>query len=72
MRQFLENQTGLSIYPMLSLVIFLIFFTGVLMWALLVDKRYLDAMGQMPLDTSDTTEAIDMQHSSIISKANKI
>jgi len=40
---------GVEIYPIISLLIFVIFFTGVLVWAIRVDKNEIKALEQMPL-----------------------
>jgi cbb3-type cytochrome oxidase subunit 3 len=40
---------GVEIYPIISLLIFVLFFTGVLVWALRVDKKKVEALEQMPL-----------------------
>ena len=40
---------GVEIYPIISLLIFFLFFSGVLIWALKVDKKKLKALEEMPL-----------------------
>jgi hypothetical protein len=56
MRQFLEDATGLSIYPLISFLIFFTFFFGVLIWMKLQPKSYYTAMKQLPL--TDETDAL--------------
>lgn len=46
---YLTSITGVSIYPMISLFIFVLFFTGVTIWALKVSKEHIAEMEQIPL-----------------------
>lgn len=55
MRQFLENLTGLSIYPLLSLGIFIAAFVAAVMHACFIDKSIVDDMENLPL-SSDIPE----------------
>lgn len=41
---------GVEIYPIISLVIFVLFFTGVIINTLRVDKKEIEALENMPLD----------------------
>jgi len=53
MRQFLENVTGLSIYPMLSLVIFMVVFLLVIVIAYTRSKGYYTNMRNLPIELED-------------------
>jgi len=55
-RQVLESIEGIGIYPVISLVIFLGFFIGLVVWLIKVDKDYLDRMRQLPLDQAETNK----------------
>jgi hypothetical protein len=50
MRQFLENMTGLSIYPMISLVFFIITFGVAVVRAYTINRSLVSRMEQLPLD----------------------
>lgn len=50
MFQQLENLNELSIYPVISLVIFLTLFAVILIRVVTVDKNYLNKMKNLPLD----------------------
>jgi hypothetical protein len=50
MRQFLENLTGLSIYPLLGLTIFLGFFIAVLIQMVFTKRSHFAEMAAIPLD----------------------
>ena len=39
-------------YPLVSLVIFVTFFTGVILWALSLSRSHVDHMSQLPLESS--------------------
>ncbi len=45
---YLESITGVGIFPLASLIIFFVFFTGLLFWAFKADKDYITRMKQMP------------------------
>jgi cytochrome c oxidase cbb3-type subunit IV len=48
----LENINGVDIYPVISLVVFFLFFLGVVIWAFRADKSYITKMGNLPLENS--------------------
>ncbi|MBC8478868.1 MAG: hypothetical protein H8D46_00270 [FCB group bacterium] len=51
MFKYLVSQNGdLSIFGIVSLVIFFLIFVGVLFWAILGRKSYMTKMGQLPLE----------------------
>lgn len=47
---YLETITGVSVYPLSSLIIFSIFFTVATIWALKADKSMIDHISHIPLD----------------------
>jgi cbb3-type cytochrome oxidase subunit 3 len=49
-RNVLESITGIEIFPLLSLVIFTVFFTGVIIWVVKMDKKTVDKMKFLPLE----------------------
>ncbi len=48
---YLQAIEGVEIYPIISLLIFFIFFMIMLLWNFKVDKNYLKEMEELPLDT---------------------
>lgn len=46
---YLESMTGVGIYPLASLLIFFIFFTGVMVFVIKGKKEYFDMLSQLPL-----------------------
>jgi hypothetical protein len=47
---YLETITGVSVYPLVSLFIFTIFFALASLWALKADKGMIDYISNIPLD----------------------
>ena len=46
---YLEQIMGVSIFPVISLVLFVAFFTGVLIWIYTIDKKDIEHLEQLPL-----------------------
>ncbi|MBR9776867.1 MAG: cbb3-type cytochrome c oxidase subunit 3 [Cytophagales bacterium] len=49
-KNILSSMENIEIYPIISLLIFVIFFIGMFWWVLKVDKTYVDHMKEMPLN----------------------
>jgi len=49
-RNVLENITGIQIYPIISLVLFVAVFGGMTFWAIRLRRPYINHMGNLPLD----------------------
>lgn len=48
----METITGIEVYPLISLIIFVVFFVGLFIWVIKADKKEMDEMSQIPLDTN--------------------
>lgn len=48
----LENINGVGIYPVVGLIIFLVFFVSVIVWIVKLKKSYLSKMSYLPLDNN--------------------
>ncbi|MFY8127795.1 MAG: CcoQ/FixQ family Cbb3-type cytochrome c oxidase assembly chaperone [Chitinophagaceae bacterium] len=46
---YLEKITGVSMYPIISLILFVLFFSIVTIWILKMDKNELQRAEQLPL-----------------------
>ncbi len=46
---YLESMTGVGIYPLTSLLIFFVFFAGVIVFVIKGKKEYFDMLSQLPL-----------------------
>ena len=47
---YLEQIMGVSIYPVVSLVLFVTFFTGVLVYIYRIDKKEIEHAERLPLE----------------------
>ncbi|MGB5850303.1 MAG: cbb3-type cytochrome c oxidase subunit 3 [Ignavibacteriaceae bacterium] len=52
-RNYLQSIEGVEIYPLISLIVFVIFFVVMLVWMLKIDKNYINEMEQLPLDSNN-------------------
>jgi cbb3-type cytochrome oxidase subunit 3 len=55
-KQHLESIAGVEIYPILSLLIFFIFFVGLAIYIFRVDRSFLNYMKNSPLELSGDDE----------------
>jgi cbb3-type cytochrome oxidase subunit 3 len=53
MSEFLKNQNDVSIFPIISLIIFFLFFIGSVIWTFTRKKQYLIHMENLPLENND-------------------
>lgn len=51
-----QHIPGVSIYPVISLGIFFLFFLGILIWVLKVDKKFITTMKNIPIDNENNGE----------------
>lgn len=49
-RNYLETIIGVDVYPMASLLIFFLFFTALAIWAVRVNRDYINHMRHMPIN----------------------
>lgn len=54
--QNLSSIDGVSIFPIISLVLFFVMFSGVLYWVLKKDKSYMESLAHMPLQDNNEIE----------------
>lgn len=50
---YLESITGVSIYPLSSLIIFFVFFLVVATWSIKADKEHIISLKQIPFPESE-------------------
>lgn len=51
---YLKSIEGVGIYPLISLMVFFIFFVVLLIWMSRADKKYLKSMSELPLSGNDS------------------
>ena len=49
-RNYLQSIEGVEVYPLISLIVFVLFFVAIFVWMVIIDKKYLKEMAEMPLD----------------------
>lgn len=47
---YLESIAGIAIYPLISLFLFFLFFTALIIYVLRADKKHIAALKNIPLD----------------------
>ena len=58
-KNILQNIENIQVWPLISFVIFFLFFIGLLWWVITVDKKYIDEMGQLPLNDGTETNSTE-------------
>jgi cytochrome c oxidase cbb3-type subunit IV len=56
MKQFLANVTGMDGYLIFSMVLFFLFFVGLIWWVIQTDKSYIAEMEQLPFDPKPASD----------------
>jgi len=54
--QNLSSIEGVSIFPIITLVLFFLIFSGVLVWVFKRDKSYIDTLSNIPLQDNGLVE----------------
>lgn len=49
----METISGVEVYPIISLLIFFIFFVVLFLWVFTAKKDYIKSMGEIPLETEN-------------------
>jgi len=60
----LQAIDNIAIWPVVSFVIFFIFFIVLLWWVFSTDKRFIDKMKSLPLDNNQDLNPNDSNHAS--------
>ncbi len=54
----MESIEGIQVYPMISLLIFFLFFALLFWWVFTATKDHIQEMGELPLDKNDNQNPI--------------
>jgi cytochrome c oxidase cbb3-type subunit IV len=54
----LQSIDNIQIWPVISFVIFFVFFLCLLLWVFTTDKKFIDKMKAMPIDEKDSSKQI--------------
>ena len=52
----LSNIDGVSVFPIISLIAFFLFFAVTIIWVFRLDKKYIIRMGNLPLELNSENE----------------
>ncbi len=52
-KEVLQSIEGIGIYPVISMIVFVLFFVIVIIWYFKADKKYLNKMRNLPLDNDE-------------------
>ena len=52
-KELLQSIEGIEVYPIISLIVFVLFFAIILLWMFKVDKNYIKKMENLPLDKDE-------------------
>lgn len=52
----MESIEGISIFPIISLSIFFLFFVGLFWWVFTAKKEYINKVSNLPLDSKNNSE----------------
>ena len=52
----MESITGIEIYPLISLMIFFVFFVALFWWVITAKKEYITKVSHLPLDNQNPSE----------------
>jgi hypothetical protein len=55
-KNILQGIDNIAIWPVVSFVIFFIFFMCLLWWVFSVDNKFIDKMKQLPMDTNSSNK----------------
>ena len=55
----LRSIEGVEVYPIISLLVFFAFFTGIMVWFFLADRERLNDLAALPLDRTKGEERDD-------------
>ena len=49
-KDILQSISGIEIYAIVAMVIFILFFVGMTIWIIKVDKKYIKRMSELPIE----------------------
>ena len=55
-KHYFEQIHNIEIWPIISLIIFFVFFTFTMIWIFFLDKKYVEKMTRLPFDEADKIE----------------
>ena len=68
----LETIVGIEIYPLISLLIFFLFFVGLLVYVFVLSRKRVDYLKHMPLNLENEPQATAMGSTSETLKSHEV
>jgi cell division septal protein FtsQ len=54
----LENIDGVEVYPIISLLIFFIFFVGLFLWVITIKKSHIEEVSNIPFENDQNNQSL--------------
>ena len=64
-KQVLQSIAGIEIYPLISFGIFFLFFLGLLVYVVVVNRQHIHTMSQLPLVSDEETIQQHLNHDAL-------
>jgi cytochrome c oxidase cbb3-type subunit IV len=61
----LQSIDNIQVWPVISFVIFFVFFLCLLLWVFTTDRKFIDKMKALPMDETDTTLMSDTKRNAL-------
>ncbi len=58
-KEILQSIEGVEIYPIISLIVFIVFFVGITIWLLRMKKDYINEMKNLPLNNNEENQNLN-------------
>jgi cbb3-type cytochrome oxidase subunit 3 len=52
-KEYLQSIDGINVYPIISLIVFVLFFSAIIIWLFKVDKNYINKMENLPFENEE-------------------
>jgi hypothetical protein len=49
-KDILQSISGIELYAIVAMIIFILFFVGITIWVIKVDKNYIKKMSELPIE----------------------
>ena len=61
-KHYFEQIHNIEIWPIISLIIFFVFFTFTMVWIFFLDKTYIEKMSGLPLEDQDNESESNLKN----------
>ena len=60
-KHYFEQIQNIEIWPIISLILFFVFFTFTMIWIFFLDEKHVEKMKRLPLDDEQDTTKINLK-----------